>query len=198
MDFLGNEDSDYDIFRDQPFLSAPIIRDPLIGQKVIDILYEESKKRTFHATPRIVCVIDEFPNFFGAIKDKDKNKEKEKKLAYKDKIEEFLSGCRHFNISMVMASQTLTKRKMVIETNNFQARIAFHFPSIQFSQNIIGSRKAYDLHGVGQMLFISKETGEKPLFGSFMPKKDMPAFLEEIKKALSQNANIPLLLMKQT
>lgn len=182
MDFLGNNDSDYSMFSDQPFLSAPIIRDPLFGKRAIDILYKESKKRTSKSIPHIICVMDEFPNFFSAMTDITE------KCYYKTIIEELLSGGRHSNIHMVMASQTLTKRKMVIETNNFQTRLVFRFPTAQLSESILNRRGAEKLRGKGQAIFDSRNEYDKHLQCTFMPERDMKILLKEIKETFEQKS----------
>ena len=176
MDFLGKEQSDYSMFDGLPFMSAPIITSSMQGRAAIDQLYHELDKNSVAQGTDIVCIIDEFPSFFTSMNSK---KEKED---YRTKLSALLSKGRHSNIHIVLASQTLNKRDIMIDTINFPSRMIFRFPSVKISETILGRRGAEKLRGKGDMIFISPYTDERRLQGAFMPEDDMRNFLEHIRK----------------
>ena len=98
LDLLGKSQSDFDIFKNQPFLSAPVITEPDTARKIILLLYQERTRRmkdpNLPDMPYIVCVIDEFPRLCSGISNKE----------YAEQIEaamnELLSSSRHTKIHL--------------------------------------------------------------------------------------------------
>lgn len=107
MDFLDKTRSEYAIFNDQPFMSYPVITDPLVGLKAIWVLHKElnnrPKDQNAKRVPYIVCIIDEFPKLFTSVV----NKEVRSRL--KNVLEELLSIGRHTNIHLVLVIQNPKK-----------------------------------------------------------------------------------------
>lgn len=183
MDFLGKKNSDFAIFNNQPFLSSPVITNPMVGLKAIQSLHEELKKRMqeedLSNVPYIVCVIDEFPRLFADI-------EKGSKKSLEFAMTQLLSGSRHTKIHMVLAVQDLKKEHLVCGIGNITARIALKCGHYQNSVAILGRGDAHKLVGVGQMIFDSLSGRDKRLQGSFIKEEDMKELLDEIKETYVQ------------
>ncbi len=183
MDFLGKQDSDFAIFNNQPFLSSPVITNPMVGLKAILSLHEEGEKRMqaedLSNVPYIVCVIDEFPRLFADI-------EKEYADSLKFAITHLLSVSRHSKIHLVLAVQDPKKEHIVCGIGNITARIALKCGHYQNSVTILGRSGADKLVGVGKMIFDSLSGRDKRLQGSFIKETDMEKLLDEIKETYVQ------------
>lgn len=192
MDFLDETGSEYATFNDQPYMSYPVITDPLVGIKAILALHEEMNSRPkdqdAQKVPYIVCVIDEYPKLFTNVV----NKEERNRL--QTVLEELLSMGRHANIHLVLAIQNPKKQSMVIDKANFGAKIAFACGNQQNSIAILGRAGADKLIGDGQMIFDSRTEKDKRLQGSFIPKADMKKLLDEIKETFEQRNLHPFIL----
>lgn len=192
MDFLDETGSEYATFNDQPYMSYPVITDPLVGIKAILALHEEMNSRPkdqdAQKVPYIVCIIDEYPKLFTSVV----NKEERNRL--QTVLEELLSMGRHANIHLVLAIQNPKKQSMVIDKANFGAKIAFACGNQQNSIAILGRAGADKLVGNGQMIFDSRTEKDKRLQGSFIPKADMKKLLDEIKETFEQKNLHPFIL----
>lgn len=192
MDFLDETESGYAIFNDQPFMSCPVITDPLVGLKAILALYEEMNNRPkdqdAQKVPYIICIIDEFPKLFKNIV----NKEKRNHL--QTVLEDLLSTGRHANIHLVLALQNPKSKNMVIDKGNFRAKIALKCGNQQNSVAILGRAGADKLIGKGQMIFDSPDEEDKRLQGSYITKTGMAELLSEIKRSFEQRNEHPFIL----
>ncbi|SDF10707.1 FtsK/SpoIIIE domain-containing protein [Sporomusa acidovorans] len=184
MDFLDKTGSEYAIFNDQPFMSCPVITDPLVGLKAIWALYKEMNNRPKDQdekrVPYIVCIIDEFPKLFTSVV----NKEERSRL--KTVLEELLSIGRHANIHLVLAIQNPKNNNMVIDKANFQAKMALKCGNLPNSVAILGRAGAEKLVGKGQMILDSPGKENKRLQGSYITKAGMKELLSEIKESFEQ------------
>lgn len=74
MDLLGKVPSDFDPFKNSPFLACPVITDPQNARNKIRDLQREMRERlkskNLDKFPAIICVIDEFPKLFDDLKGK--------------------------------------------------------------------------------------------------------------------------------
>ena len=184
LDLLGKAQSDFDIFKNQPFLSAPVITEPDTARKIILLLYQERTRRmkdpNLPDMPYIVCVIDEFPRLYSGISNKE----------YAEQIEaamnELLSSSRHTKIHLVLAAQNPAKRDLQGSIANITARIALKCAHYQNSVTILGRAGAEKLVGRGQMIFDSIFERDRVLQGSYISFKDMTMLLAEIEKDFKQ------------
>lgn len=183
MDFLGKKDSDFAMFNKLPFISSPVITNPMVGLKAILSLHEEMKKRmqdeNLPNMPYIVCVIDEFPRLFDDI-------EKGSKESLEFAITKLLSVGRHAKIHLVLAVQDPAKKHIVCGIGNISARIALKCAHYQNSVAILGRQGADKLLGAGQMIFDSPSCRDKRLQGSYITEIDMGKLLDEIKETYVQ------------
>ncbi|SEJ71584.1 Ftsk gamma domain-containing protein [Propionispira arboris] len=184
MDFLDKTGSEYEIFNDQPFMSSPVITDPLVGLKAIWELYKEMNNRPKDQdgkrVPYIVCIIDEFPKLFTSVV----NKAERDRL--KTVLEELLSVGRHANIHLVLAIQNPKNNNMVIDKANFRAKMALKCGNQKNSVAILDRAGAEKLVGKGQMILDSPGKENKRLQGSFITKAGMKELLSEIKESFEQ------------
>ena len=189
LDLLGKSQSDFDIFKNQPFLSAPVITEPDTARKIILLLYQERTRRMKDSNlpdmPYIVCVIDEFPRLCSGISNKE----------YAEQIEaamnELLSSSRHTKIHLVLAAQNPAKRNLQGSIANITARIALKCAHYQNSVTILGRAGAEKLVGRGQMIFDSIFERDRVLQGSYISFKDMTMLLAEIEKDFKQQNKYP-------
>lgn len=192
MDFLDETGSEYATFNDQPYMSYPVITDPLVGIKAILALHKEMNNRPkdqdAKKVPYIVCIIDEFPRLFASVVNKTE------RVRLRTVLEELLSMGRHANIHLVLAIQNPKKQNMIIDKANFGAKIAFACGNQQNSMAILGRAGADKLVGNGQMIFDSRTEKDKRLQGSFIPKPDMKKLLDEIKESFEQKNQHPFTL----
>ncbi|NBI10648.1 DNA translocase FtsK [Colidextribacter sp. OB.20] len=193
LDLLGVEESDFNLFDDQPFLSSTVITDPIAGANAILSLYEESKRRAKNKNldelPYIVCVIDEFPRLFSNTQNKEYNNHIE------NAISDLLSTGRHQKIHFVLAAQNPVKEYMK-KSNiaNITNRIALKCAHYQNSNAILGRSGAEKLIGQGQMIFDSRLELDKRLQGSYIGKSDARKLLGEIRKTFVQHNKYPFRL----
>ena len=192
LDLLGKEESDFNIFNGQHFLSAPVITDPYIGRKAILSLYEEKIRRlkdtNLHIMPHIICVIDEFPRLYSD----DTKKEDIEKV--RSAMNDLLSSGRHANIHLVLAVQNPVKEDMKGSIANITARIALRCAHYQNSKTILGRAGAEKLIGRGQMIYDSFSERNKILQGSYISHKDIKVLLAEIKETFEQQNKYPFKL----
>lgn len=182
MDFLGKNPSKYSMFNNSPFMIAPVITAVQEGKCVIDQLYRLLESNRVNQFQNIVCIIDEFPSFFTQIDDSAERNQ------YNQKITSLLSKGRHSNIHIVLSSQTLDKRYMHIDTNNFPTKMIFRLSSAHYSERYLGKRGAETLRGHGEMFFCSPDYHEFQRWqGAFMPEMDMQKSIERIV----QNPDLP-------
>ena len=188
LDLLEKVDSDYNIFNDQPFMAAPVIRNRETAIKALVFLQEEKKRRlkcsNISEMPYIVCVIDEFPRLFLNIPKDEEN-------YIENIVSDLLSSARHVNIHLILAAQNPVKKYMKGNIANITARMAFRCAHYQNSIAILGEGGAEKLIGRGQMLFKSM-TGEKQrIQGSFISEEDRSLLLEDTKKTFVQKNPYP-------
>ena len=189
LDLLEKDQSDFDVFKEQPFLSAPVIREPDTARKIILLLCQERTRRmkdpNLPDMPYIVCVIDEFPRLYSGISNKE----------YAEQIEaatnELLSSSRHAKIHLVLAAQNPAKGNLKGSIANITARIALKCAHYQNSVTILGRAGAEKLVGRGQMIFDSISERDRVLQGSYISFKDMTMLLAEIKKNFEQQNKYP-------
>ena len=189
LDLLEKDQSDFDVFKEQPFLSAPVIREPDTARKIILLLCQERTRRmkdpNLPDMPYIVCVIDEFPRLCSGISNKE----------YAEQIEaamnELLSSSRHTKIHLVLAAQNPAKRNLQGSIANITARIALKCAHYQNSVTILGRAGAEKLVGRGQMIFDSIFERDRVVQGSYISFKDMTMLLAEIEKDFKQQNKYP-------
>lgn len=191
MDFLGKLESDFAIFNDQPFLSCPVINDPLVGQNAILALHKEAqnrlKNKNLQDMPYIVCVIDEFPRLF-------QNSDKVKLKQLESIINDLLSTGRHSKIDFVIAIQNPTKPNMKCGIANLSTKIALKCSHYQNSKTILGRSGAEKLIGKGQMIFDSGDDQDKRIQGSYIKVNDTKKLLSIIKQSFKQQNKYPFKL----
>lgn len=189
MDLLGKEQSDFDIFSSQPFLSAPIITEPTVAGRVILLLHKEKirrmKSRNLSDMPYIICIIDEFPRLYSGISDKEVNSQIESAM------NDLLSSGRHANIHIVLAAQNPSRKDISGSIANISARIALKCSHYQYSNTILGRAGAEKLVGRGQMIFDSIFERGRVLQGSYISPKDMKMLLAEIEETFEQQNKYP-------
>ena len=188
LDLLEKEESDFNLFDNQPFLASPVITDPIVGAKAILSLYEENKSRAKNKNlpemPYIVCVIDEFPRLFSDVDDKKYEKRIEAAIS------DLLSTGRHQKIHLVLAAQNPVKDYMKkANIANITARIALKCAHYQNSNALLSRSGAEKLMGQGQMIFDSMFERDKRLQGSFISEDDAKKLLYEIKKSFVEKNN---------
>ena len=191
IDLLGKDESDFSMFNDQPFLSAPIITESKEAIKAIFALQEEKtrrlKNKNLSELPHIVCVIDEFPRLFFNC-----NKNEEEHVT--NVISDLLSSSRHANIHMVLAAQNPVKRYMKGDIANITTRIAFRCSHYQNSKAILGRGGAEKLMTRGQMIFDSIEERDRRIQGSYIVKTDLKILLRRIQLRFKQENQYPFKL----
>lgn len=192
MDLLGKTESDFSIFNDQPFLSAPVITDPAMAINAILYLQEEKERRLqmkrLSEMPHIVCIIDEYPRLFFALS----NKKQENDIA--SVISDLLSSSRHSNIHLILSAQNPVKEYIKGNIANITARMAFRCGHYQNSKAILGRGGAEKLIGRGQMIFDCITERDRRIQGAYISEKDMRMLLAEIKKDFKQQNKYPFRL----
>lgn len=189
LDLLGKDQSDFDVFKSQPFLSTPIITEPDAARKIILLLCQERTRRmkdpNLPDMPYIVCVIDEFPRLYSSISSKEYAEQ------IKEAMNELLSSSRHTKIHLVLAAQNPGKGDIVGSIANITARIALKCAHYQNSVTILGRAGAEKLVGRGQMIFDSIFERGRVLQGSYISFEDMTMLLTEIEKTFEQQNKYP-------
>lgn len=119
--------ADLMVFKNLPHLSFPIIRDRIMATNALNALVSEMEHRInlehtdpsrFRTLPRLVLIIDEFPDLFRNI-DKDMSKN------LKNDISSLLQRGRHAKIHLVLSAQNPNNRNMQADLDSITARIAF-------------------------------------------------------------------------
>lgn len=192
LDLLGKEESNFDVFNDQPILSHTIIKDVNTAFEVIMKLEGErearNKKKNLSDMPYIVCVIDEFPRLFSDINDKKKSGMLEVAIT------RLLSGGRHSRIHLVLAAQDPSKKHMVCGIGNLRAKIALPVDHYQRSIAILGRAGAEKLLGKGRMIFDSPDERDKRLQGAYISAADAKKELDEIRRTFKQENKYPFVI----
>lgn len=179
LDLLGKKESDFNLFNDYPFMSAPVITDLDTARQAILSLVEEHARRldsdNLKELPYIVCIIDEFPGLYSDISDKHQTNQVEKAIT------ELLGKGRHSKIHLILAAQDPVKKDMRGSIANISVRIAFRCAHYQNSITILGQQGAEKIIGKGQMIFQSPSNNYLHLQGSYMSTQEMAGLLTSLR-----------------
>ena len=173
-------DSGLDMFDKTPHIMCPTIRNAEKGLQHLQKLQDEVKRResidsNHGRCPYIICVIDEFFEFFRQLT-QGKDSKKSLKL-----IEGLLAKARKVKIHLILSTQDASKDTIGISTANLGARIAFRCTDRYKSQAIIGTNDAANLSGKGSLYFkCSEHEGLKRLQGSFMERTEIKNILDNM------------------
>lgn len=182
--------NDLMMFNSLPHLSCPIVNERRQAYRVLHSLNKElerrkelevQNKRAYELLPRIVLVIDEFPDLFSV------NQEKSEKKQCIEIISNLLRRGRHCKVHVVLAAQNPTIQNMKVDLGNVTTRVAFKCAKKNFSEVILGESGAENLLGKGDMLFkaFQYDTAQR-VQGIFMTNEEMSILIEKIKHRWSR------------
>ena len=172
-------------FEGLPHLSCPIVQSQECAAQVLSAVSGEMVRRIRleHAAPdehavlpRLVVVVDEFPNLFTGLNDKERK-------TLRDTISALLQRGRHAKIHLVLAAQNPTAQQMKVEIGNASTRIAFHCNRKNHSEIILGEPGAEKLVGKGELLLKNSQfDGTQHLQGVYATPDELHQIICQIRQ----------------